>query len=30
MTAVKTSKESWCEAEVNRVAGENRTEIARA
>ena len=30
MTAVDTTKERWCEAEINRMAGRNRTEVARS
>jgi hypothetical protein len=29
MTAVKTTEERWCEAEVNRIVGENHPQISR-
>ena len=30
MTAVETTKEKWCEAEVNRIAGEIALQVAAA
>ena len=30
MTAIETTKEKWCEAEIHRIGGRNRATVARA